>query len=61
MRPELRCCKSSALTARHRQEVPDWMTNADGMIWQSKVWDSIAEKLESVQPGCIEAALGDEV
>ncbi|POR32580.1 Uncharacterized protein TPAR_07214 [Tolypocladium paradoxum] len=41
------------------EEVPEWISNEDGMICQGKVWAQITEKLESIQQGCIKAVLHD--
>ncbi|EGX48578.1 hypothetical protein AOL_s00080g207 [Orbilia oligospora ATCC 24927] len=33
--------------------VPEWMTNESGRRIQQRVWDSLTNKLNTIQPGCV--------
>ncbi|PYI16255.1 NAD(P)-binding protein [Aspergillus violaceofuscus CBS 115571] len=38
-------------------DVPNWVTDEEGKAMQKRMWDAVAEVLESVEPGCVEAML----
>jgi hypothetical protein len=33
------------------------MKDDNGQAWQAKLWQEVSEKLESIEPGCIEAMM----
>ncbi|KAI9167854.1 Short chain dehydrogenase atnD [Paramyrothecium foliicola] len=35
-------------------KIPEWMSNEEGQSFQEQLWNEIAEKLETIQPGCLE-------
>ncbi|GIC86097.1 putative short-chain dehydrogenase/reductase family protein [Aspergillus udagawae] len=37
--------------------VPSWVTDEEGKKWQQHSWETIAEELESIEPGCVERIL----
>lgn len=47
----------TALMLEYRNDVPDWVTDEEGKAMQKRMWDALAEVLESVEPGCVEAML----
>ncbi|PYH78604.1 NAD(P)-binding protein [Aspergillus uvarum CBS 121591] len=38
-------------------DVPNWVTDDEGKAMQKRMWDAVAEVLESVEPGCVDAML----
>ncbi|RAH68064.1 NAD(P)-binding protein [Aspergillus aculeatinus CBS 121060] len=39
------------------KDIPDWVTDEEGKAMQKRMWNALAEVLESVEPGCVEAML----
>jgi hypothetical protein len=37
--------------------IPEWIKDEEGNALQKKIWESIAQELERVVPGCVEKAL----
>ncbi|KAF2744012.1 NAD(P)-binding protein [Sporormia fimetaria CBS 119925] len=40
-------------------QVPSWMTSAEGQSVQKRVWTDIVTRLENIQTGCVQTALGN--
>jgi hypothetical protein len=35
-------------------KLPEWMTGAEGKLWQTKIWGELSKKFEAIQPGCLD-------
>jgi hypothetical protein len=41
--------------------VPSWVTDDEGKKWQQHSWETIAEVLKSIEPGCVERIWDEEI
>jgi hypothetical protein len=45
------------LTYDARSQVPSWVTDEEGKQAQKRIWDDIANELESIERGCVKRIL----